>query len=80
VATLQLRNLPEPLKRKLRKRAAAEGTTMSDYVLALLARELSRPTPLELHKMLQRLPLHEDLPLSPAKALDQARREHEAGI
>ncbi len=44
MSMLQLKNVPERTKRALRKRAEQEGTTMSDYVLRLIERDLARPT------------------------------------
>jgi plasmid stability protein len=40
---IQIRNVPEKLHRKLKARAAAEGMTLTDYVAALIKRDLQRP-------------------------------------
>jgi plasmid stability protein len=45
---VQIRDLPEPVHRKLKARAAASGTSLSEYLRSLLAREAARPTPEEL--------------------------------
>jgi plasmid stability protein len=45
---VQIRDLPEPVHRTLKARAAASGTSLSEYLRSLLAREASRPTPAEL--------------------------------
>ena len=45
---VQIRDLPEPVHRTLKARAAAAGTSLSEYLRALLAREAARPTPDEL--------------------------------
>ena len=45
---LQIRNVPDDMHRRLKVRAAMEGTTMSDYALAELRRALERPTRAEL--------------------------------
>jgi antitoxin FitA len=45
---VQIRDLPEPVHRTLKARAAASGTSLSEYLRALLAREAARPTPGEL--------------------------------
>jgi plasmid stability protein len=45
---VQIRDLPEPVHRTLKARAAASGTSLSEYLRALLAREAARPTPDEL--------------------------------
>lgn len=44
MALLQIRNLPDDLHARLRERARADGTTMSELAARLLARELSMPT------------------------------------
>lgn len=41
---VQIRNVPDPLHRKLKVRAADAGQTLSDYLLAELARLAARPT------------------------------------
>ena len=41
---VQIRNVPDPLHRKLKARAAHSGQTLSDYLLAELERLASRPT------------------------------------
>ena len=48
---LQVRSVPDALHRTLKSRAAAQGVALSDYALAILRREASRPTREE---MLQR--------------------------
>ena len=41
---VQIRNVPEPLHRKLKVRAAQAGQTLSDYLLAEISRLAARPT------------------------------------
>ncbi len=41
---VQIRNVPDPLHRKLKVRAAGAGQTLSDYLLAELERLAARPT------------------------------------
>jgi plasmid stability protein len=41
---VQIRNVPDTLHRKLKVRAADSGQTLSDYLLAELARLAARPT------------------------------------
>jgi antitoxin FitA len=41
---VQIRNVPDTLHRKLKVRAAHNGQTLSDYLLAELERLASRPT------------------------------------
>ena len=45
---LQIRDLPEPIHQTLKARAAASGTSLSEYLRSVLAREAARPTPAEL--------------------------------
>lgn len=45
---LQIRDLPEEVHRTLKARAAASGTSLTEYVRSLLARSVARPTPEEL--------------------------------
>lgn len=41
---IQVRHVPEALHRKLKARAATAGQTLSDYLLAEMARLAARPT------------------------------------
>lgn len=43
MAALQVKNVPEDLHERLRERAEAEGTSISELVLVAIRRELSRP-------------------------------------
>ncbi len=45
---VQIRDLPEHVHRTLKARAAASGTSLSEYLRTVLAREAARPTPCEL--------------------------------
>lgn len=45
---VQVRDVPDPVHRALKARAAASGTSLSEYLRSLLAREAARPTPAEL--------------------------------
>ena len=45
---LQIRDVPEEVHRTLKARAAAAGTSLSEYARELLARATARPTPEEL--------------------------------
>ena len=56
---LRVRNVPEPLHRVLKAKAAAEGSSLSDFVLAELELIAKRPTPSELRRRLRkREPVH----------------------
>ena len=55
---IQIRNVPEELHRSLKERAAREGTTMSDLILAELPRLAHKPSPEQLlDRMRQRTPV-----------------------
>ena len=45
---LQVRDVPDEVHRTLKARAAASGTSLTEYVRGLLARAAERPTPDEL--------------------------------
>jgi antitoxin FitA len=45
---VQIRDLPEPVHRALKARAAASGTSLSEYLRVVLTRDAARPTPDEL--------------------------------
>ena len=49
---IQLRNVPDGLHRKLKARAAVEGMSLSDYLLAEARRLAERPTVAELRERL----------------------------
>ena len=53
---IQVRNVPESLHRKIKARAALQGQTMSDYILAELRRIVERPTRDEILERLADLP------------------------
>lgn len=41
---LQIRNVPDEARRKLKARAAESGKSLNAYLLDLITREVSRPT------------------------------------
>ena len=45
---IQIRNVPDDVHRTLKARAAAEGTSMSEYILREVTRLARTPTPDEL--------------------------------
>ena len=49
---IQLRNVPDPLHRKLKARAAMDGMSLSDYLLAEIKDIADKPTLTELRKRL----------------------------
>ena len=71
---IQIRNVPEPLHRKLKARAAMAGMSLSAYLLEQITAQASVPTPQELTARLERLE-----PITPredvVETLQQARDE-----
>ena len=62
MSTLQIRNVPDEISRILKARAAAEGRSLSDYALSVLAREADRPTRTEiLMRIRSREPVRTDI-------------------
>jgi plasmid stability protein len=53
---IQMRNVPDILHRKLKSRAAAEGLSLSDYLLREIEQIAERPTMKELAERIARLP------------------------
>jgi plasmid stability protein len=51
---IQIRNVPDDLHRKLKVRAAEQGLTLSDYLLAMAERESGRMTTKELAERIRR--------------------------
>jgi plasmid stability protein len=49
---IQLRNVPDALHQVLKARAAMEGMTLSDYLIAEVRRAAERPTPREMRERL----------------------------
>lgn len=70
---VQIRNVPEPIHRKLKARALESGQTLSDYLRAELERLVARPTREE---MLARLHGRKRVTLkTPAAAIIRQERE-----
>jgi plasmid stability protein len=69
---VQIRNVPDALHRKLKARAAIEGVSLSDLLLAEIRRLAERPTMEEVRQRLaQRSPVRPSL--SAAEAVRQER-------
>jgi antitoxin FitA len=75
MALLQIRNMPDDLKERLRARAGKADITMSDYVIRLVRDDLDKPTMEEWLERVRALPLRTDLNLTAAEALAEARSE-----
>lgn len=74
MSNVQIRNVPEDLHRRLRARAAMEGTTVSDLLLHELERFMSRPTKREvLDRIAGREPVHTTE--TSAEAVERERAE-----
>jgi antitoxin FitA len=69
---IQIRNVPEDLHRALKARAALEGSTLSDYILAELPRLADRPTP---EQVMQRIRHRTPVGGPPAADLIRAERD-----
>ena len=67
---IQIRNVPDSFHRKLKARAATEGMTLSDYLMAEIQRSAERPTLNELRER-----LNKRRPISPKVPTDQAVRQ-----
>jgi len=68
---IQVRNVPDELHRSLKERAAREGTTMSDLILAELPRVAHKPSP---EQLLQRIERRTPVPGRSAAELIRAER------
>lgn len=79
MATLQIRNFPDDLKERLRARSAQADLTMSDFVIALVRRNLDEPTMDEWLARVADQPEHPGLNLTAAEALAEARAERDGG-
>jgi antitoxin FitA len=53
-AMIQIRNVPDPLHRRLKSRAALAGMSLSDYLLGQIREVAEKPTLEELRARLQR--------------------------
>ena len=69
---IQIRNVPQSLHRRLKARAAMEGTSMSQYVLRAIERALERPSRQELLESIRSQP-ELRLEPSPAEVLHEER-------
>ena len=69
---IQIRNVPDDLHRALKARAAREGSTLSDYILAELPRLAERPTP---EQVLARIRQRSPVGGPPAAELIRAERD-----
>ena len=69
---IQIRNVPEAVHRRLRARAAAQGQSLSDYLLREIRSVAEKPTPEEMLARLREMePVEPAVP--PAEAVREAR-------
>jgi plasmid stability protein len=69
---IQIRNVPDALHRRLKVRAAQEGVSLSELLLAEARRAAERPSLSELRQRIaERTPVR--LPVAPAEAVRQDR-------
>jgi len=71
---IQVRNVPDELHRSLKERAAREGTTMSDLILAELPRLAHKPSPEQLLDRIARRASVNGPPAAELIADERARR------
>ncbi len=69
---IQIRNVPEPLHRLLKSRAALAGMSLSDFLLREVEEAADRPTQDEMRARLQARP-GSTLSISPADAVRDER-------
>ncbi|WP_026197685.1 FitA-like ribbon-helix-helix domain-containing protein [Sciscionella marina] len=72
---LQVRDVPDEARRKLKARAAARGESLNAYMLELIARETERPTVGEVLERAARRA--ESADASAVETIDEARAERE---
>lgn len=71
---VQIRDVPEPVHRALKARAAASGMSFSEYLRAILARTAERPTPEELAARIRARPAAD--PGEPSERAVRRLRDH----
>ncbi len=69
---IQIRNVPDELHRVLKSRAAAEGKSLSDYLLGELRRTAEVPTLEEMFERLERRSAENPTP-TPTQAIREER-------
>lgn len=73
---LQVRNLPDEVHKTLKRRAAAKGISLSEYVRSMLSAAASRPTPEELEEIIR---ARGRVKLAPGEIADVVRHVREHG-
>ena len=67
---IQIRNVPDSLHHKLKARAAMEGMSLSDYLIAVISHTAERPTVGEIRER-----LHKRSPVTPSVPAAHAVRK-----
>ncbi|MCY7300480.1 MAG: hypothetical protein LH616_14875 [Ilumatobacteraceae bacterium] len=75
MSSLQVKNVASELHDQLRSRAAASGSTISDYVLELIRKDLRRPARSEWLTAAAQLPRHDFSRDDICEALDAERAD-----
>ncbi len=75
---LQIRNVPDDARRALKARAASRGESLNTYLLALIERDVARPT---VEEVLDRAARRADrASTSAVDLLDEARGERDGEL
>jgi plasmid stability protein len=77
MSAIQIKNVPEDLHAKLRRRAASQGRSVSSYVLETLERDLALPSMREWLDNLKRDPVTDISSEEIVGAIQEAREERE---
>lgn len=75
MSNVQVKNLDDEMHQQLRERAAQEGTTISEYVLELIRRDLRRPTRRQWLDDVAKLPKHNFSREEIYEAIDEGRNQ-----
>ncbi|MGY2084498.1 FitA-like ribbon-helix-helix domain-containing protein [Blastococcus sp. SYSU DS0539] len=75
---LQIRDVPDDVRRALKERAAAQGESLNRYLLDVLTREVAQPTVREVLDRAARRAGRGGIPV--VGVLDEARREREGEL
>jgi hypothetical protein len=75
---VQIRGVPDDARRALKARAAARGESLNTYLLALIERDIARPTVREVLERAAKRAEHSSS--SALEALEAARAERDAEL
>ena len=75
MSTMQIRRVPEDVRRALKSRAAKAGMPLSDYLLSELTRSVQRPSITELAERIARAGTEDLPPADEVLAEARARRD-----